>query len=197
MDPLRAYGLRLRGLVVGALFSLLGCHDRATTVGESVPAPSSSVIQIAAGLGFCEDIPLCEKECTGGSGDRCRRLGVTYEFGHAVPIDGAHATKLYEQACDLKDPDGCLAAGRMYEFHHGVAKDDAKAAAFYTRACDMGYGAGCANEAIMLEKGRGVPMDLPKAHALFKSACEQGSGLACEHAKALVSSPPAGSAAPP
>ncbi len=153
--------------------------------GVSSPAPSASVITIAAGIGFCDSLEVCEKECAGGSSDRCRRLGVNYEFGHGVDVDGVHATALYEKACAMSNGEGCLSAGRMYEFHHGVEKDDAKAVSFYGRACDVGDAAGCANLAIMLEAGRGAPKDLGKAAQLFMEACTHGSSLACAHAKAL------------
>jgi len=153
------------------------------------PAPTASVITIAAGIGFCESLEVCEKECDGGSADRCRRLGVNYEFGHGVDVDGAHATALYEKSCTMGNGDGCLSAGRMYEFHHGVAKDDAKAITFYGKACDAGDQAGCANLAIMLEAGRGAEKDVTKAARLFTEACAHGSSLACAHAKALEAPP--------
>jgi TPR repeat protein len=156
-----------------------------TGTGESSPAPSASVVTIAAGIGFCESLEVCEKECDGGSSDRCRRLGVNYEFGHGVDVDGEHATVLYAKACTMGNGDGCLAAGRMYEFHHGVPKDDAKAVGYYGRACDVGDEAGCANLAIMLESGHGVERDAVRAAKLFADACGQGSSLACAHAKAL------------
>ena len=172
--------------------SCLGANDE-SAAGQ--PAPSSSVIQIAAGIGFCDDVKLCETECDAGSSDRCRRLGVNYEFGHAVEVDGAHATSLYEKACGMKNPEACVATGRMYEFHHGVAKDDAKATGYYTRACDLGDPTGCANLAVMLENGRGVPKDLPRAAALYQRACDKGAGLACERAHALRNAAEAGAGA--
>jgi TPR repeat protein len=161
-----------------------GCDrgQRATTQG---PAPSASVVTIVAGLGYCEDRIVCERECEAGASDRCRRLGVSYEFGHGVDVDGAHATAMYEQACAMKNTDGCVAAGRMYEFHHGVAKDDVKATSFYSRACDLGDPTGCANFAIMLESGRGTERDIARARDYFARACTRGSSLACAHAKAL------------
>ncbi len=172
----------LRGLLVG--------EDPSSAGGPGAPAPSSSVITIAAGIGFCENLETCEKECAGGSSDRCRRLGVNYEFGHGVDIDGAHATSLYEKACDMKNSEGCLAAGRMNEFHHGIPKDDAKAVSFYTRGCDLGDQAGCANLAIMLEAGRGTPKDPDRARRLFTEACSRGASMAC--ARAHVSPADAG-----
>jgi TPR repeat protein len=180
--------MRLLALVALAAFPRLACgasSREAPGVDPLAPAPSASVITIAAGMGFCEDLAICDRECSSGSSDRCRRLGVNYEFGHGVVVDGVHATALYEQACRMGNPDGCLAAGRMYEFHHGVTKDDAKAVALYTRACDMSFAAGCANLAIMLEAGRGIAKDEAMAGQLFSRACEQGSSLACEHARKL------------
>ena len=173
-------------LALAASLPRFGCGGTAedgAAGGASGPAPSASVITIAAGIGFCENLGTCEKECEAGSSDRCRRLGVNYEFGHGVDVDGAHATALYEKACAMKNTDGCLAAGRMYEFHHGVGKDDVKAVSFYTLACDLGDQAGCANLAIMFEAGRGTAKDPERALKLFTAACERGSSLACAHAR--------------
>jgi TPR repeat protein len=182
-------GARFAALLCLVGFPRLACGAPGASAELPSPAPSASVITIAAGLGFCESLDVCEKECDAGSSDRCRRLGVNYEFGHGVEIDGVHATALYERACAMKNTEACIAAGRMYEFHHGVAKDDAKATSFYERACDAGDPTGCANLAIMLENGRGVAKDLPRARDLYVKACERGSSLACSHAKGL-SAPP-------
>ncbi len=182
---------RFLGLATLLVFPRLGCGSSSGAATDlSIPAPSASVITIAAAIGACDDLETCERECNGGSGDRCRRLGVTYEFGRGVPVDGAHATQLYERSCGMGNGDGCLAAGRMYEFHHGVAKDDSRAVSFYTRACDLADAAGCANLAIMLESGRGAPKDVAKAEQLFAHACKQGSSLACTHAKSLGATHP-------
>lgn len=175
---------RFVGLATLLTFPRLGCGSASAGTDLSIPAPSAS-ITIAATIGSCDDLEVCERECDGGSSDRCRRLGVTYEFGRGVAVDGARATQLYEKSCGMGNGDGCLAAGRMYEFHHGVAKDDVRAVWFYVRSCDLGDPAGCANLAIMLEAGRGVPKDVAKAAQLFARACDQGSSLACEHAKSL------------
>ena len=163
----------------------LGCSAEAPGPTAGGPAPSASVITIAAGIGFCESLSTCERECEAGSSDRCRRMGVNYEFGHGVDIDGAHATALYEKACTMKNSEACIAAGRMHEFQHGVPKDDAKTVGFYGQACDMGDGPGCVNLAIMLEGGRGTDKDVVKAAAIYSTWCKQGSSLACAHAKAL------------
>jgi uncharacterized protein len=159
-----------------------GSGDRSA----GAPAPSASVMTIVAGIGFCESLETCERECDAGSSDRCRRLGVNYEFGHGVDVDGAHATLLYAEACGMKNSEACVAAGRMYEFHHGIAKDDEKAVTFYTRACDLGDPTGCANLAIMIEAGHGTPKDEDKARKLFSDACRLGSSLACAHEKGLT-----------
>jgi TPR repeat protein len=169
-------------LVIGPLW---GCNQRQQQPAPGQPAPSSSVMTIVAGLGYCEDRKACEAECDGGSSARCRRLGVNYEFGHGVDVDGAHATELYEKSCAMTNPEGCVAAGRMHEFHHGVPKDDEKAARFYERACDMTDPTGCANFGIMLENGRGTTKDLVRAKDYFNRACSRGAGLACVHLKAL------------
>jgi TPR repeat protein len=161
--------------------------------GES-PAPSASVMTIGVALGTCSDLALCEKECDGGSADRCRRLAATYALGDGVPKDEARATALYEHACDGNDLPACVFAGQMHEYAHGVPKDDAKAAHLYERACDGGWGAGCYNFAIMLENGRGVPVDKPRAMSLYDSACTAGAKPACEKAKALRGPEGAGSA---
>jgi len=178
-------GSRLGGLALWLAFPRLGCAPDADGVQAGSPAPSASVITIAAGIGFCDNLAICERECDGGSSDRCRRLGVNYEFGHGVDVDGAHATALYAKACEMKNSEACIAAGRMHEFHHGVPKDDAKAVAFYKLACDLGDGPGCVNLAIMLESGRGTEKDVVKAAAIYSTWCGQGSSLACAHAKAL------------
>jgi TPR repeat protein len=172
-------------LLLGALASY-ACDRKSPVPTAGDPAsPSASVISIGVEMGACPDLLACANECDGGSADRCRRLGVTYEFGKGVERDGVRATELYTRACDMRDSEGCIAAGRMYEFHHGVSKDDAKAVGFYGRACEGGSGAGCANLAIMLEGGRGAPKDEARALDLFDGACRAGSGIACQHAAAL------------
>jgi TPR repeat protein len=175
-------------LVLGALLPAAewGCDrkgDAPRTADQ--PSPSASVISIGVEMGACPDMVACANECDAGSADRCRRLGVTYEFGKGVERDGVHATELYVRGCDMRDSESCLAAGRMYEFHHGVDKDDTKAVGFYKRACDSGNTTGCANLAIMLESGQGTPKDEVRAIELFDQACTRGSGLACQHASAL------------
>jgi len=182
---------RLAALPLLALLSSpLACNP--TGGAPQSAAPSASVVTLAAEIGSCDSLDRCEKECAGGNADRCRRLGVNYEVGRGVEVDGVHATALYTQACDMGNADGCLAAGRMYEFHHGVTKDDAKAVTFYTRACDAGDQTGCANLAIMLENGRGTAKDPERARRLFAGACKSGSSLACAHARQL-GAPPQGS----
>jgi TPR repeat protein len=180
-------------VLLGALYqaaALGGCARKsAPPRPEDQPSPSASVISIGVEMGACEDLIACSNECDGGSADRCRRLGVTYEFGKGVERDGVRATDLYVKACGMLDSEGCVAAGRMFEFHHGVNKDDGKAAGFYQRACESGNATGCANLAIMLESGRGTPKDEARAIKLFDQACTQGSGLACQHATALRAKP--------
>ena len=149
------------------------------------PPPSASVIAIAAAMGECEDLVSCVRECDAGSSDRCRRIGVNYEFGKGVDKDMKRATELYASACEMKNSEGCLAAGRMYEFHHGVSPDDARAVTFYRNSCDLDNATGCANLAIMLERGRGAPKDGARAGELFARACDRGAGIACEHMKSL------------
>lgn len=155
--------------------------------GSADPAaPSASVVTIANELGGCPDLSACEKECDAGSPDRCRRLGVTYEFGKSsVTKDEKRATTYYEQACAMHDGQACLSAGRMYEFAHGVAKDDAKATQLYDRSCAAGVSAGCYNQGIMLENGRGVAKDESRAGDLYDQVCADGSKTACESAKAV------------
>lgn len=180
------------GSLVVVVLAMPGCDKRGPPQSDPLqPAPSASVMSIAVAMGECEDMVICEKECDAGSSDRCRRMGVSYEFGKTgVERDGVEATRLYEKACGMKNSEGCLSAGRMYEFHHGVDKDDAKAVAFYGRSCDMDNPVGCANLAVMLQNGRGAARDDARAAELFDRACTRGSGLACEKAKALRGASP-------
>jgi TPR repeat protein len=174
---------------------LLGCvlcaacgRGRATQ-GEQ-PAPSSSVITLGLELGTCPDVPACERECDGGSADRCRRLAASYAFGKGVERDETRATALYEHACDMKDPSACVFAGQMNEFARGVPKDDAKAARFYQRACDLEWPPGCYNLAIMYERGTGVAANRGKAADLYQMACTAGAKQACEKAREMRAAPP-------
>ncbi len=162
-----------------------GCSKGDRPAESSEPGPSASVVSIAAALGECADLAACARECDGGTSDRCRRLGVNYEFGKGVGRDEVLAIELYAHACDMKNSEACLSAGRMYEFHHGVDKDDPRAVSFYRRSCDLDDPAGCANLAIMLENGRGTTRDTKAALELFERACARGAGLACERARAL------------
>jgi TPR repeat protein len=168
--------------------ALFACKERSSGVAPSEsPYASASApppVQVVTELGACDDVGVCERECDGGSGDRCRRLGVAYEFGKGVDKDVARSTAMYERACDLGNALGCEAAGRMYEFH-AQPHDLAKAAALYERSCDKGWQGGCANWAICLENGRGVAKDLTKARTLYAGACKAGAGLACERLKVL------------
>jgi TPR repeat protein len=175
--------------VVALAVAASSCGRRGDAGGNpEQPSPSASVITLGVEMGACDDLAACASECDAGSSDRCRRMGVSYEFGRGVDRDQVHATELYEKACGMDNSEGCLAAGRMYEFHHGVAKNDTKAVAFYERTCDLHNPVGCANLAIMLESGRGTPRDPTRAALLFDQACAKGAGLACEHAKALHAS---------
>jgi TPR repeat protein len=174
-------------LAAALLAAPVACDRRGG--GESsagAPSPSASVVSLAVEMGACPDLGACERECDAGSADRCRRLGVTYEFGRkGVDADPVRATELYVHACQMKDTEACISAGRMYEYHHGVDKDDVKATGFYERACDLANPTGCANLAIMLENGRGTARDEGRALQLFDDACAKGAGLACEHARSI------------
>jgi TPR repeat protein len=181
---MRGVGL-LSGVAFAAAWPSLACDGSRAGTFAGAPSPSASVVTIAAEIGSCADLRLCEEECEAGQSDRCRRLGVNYEFGRGVDVDGAHATALYETACTMKNTDACVAAGRMYEFHHGVTEDDAKAVSFYTRACDGGDATGCVNLGIMLEHGRGIARDIARAASLYGAACDQGSQVACARKRGL------------
>jgi TPR repeat protein len=172
---------------LGVAILASSCGRRGGSDHGQQPIPSASVISVAVEMGACHDLVACADECEAGSADRCRRIGVSYEFGKGVDADPLRATELYEKACAMSDSEGCISSGRMYEFHHGVAKDDAKAAGFYERACDFENPVGCANLAILLETGRGVERDAARAAVLFERACSRGSALACDHARRLRS----------
>ncbi len=164
----------------------LGCNEpKGSTTESTDPSPAPSVITVAAAMGECEDLAACADECDAGKSDRCRRMGVNYEFGKGADRDEARATALYVRACEMGNSEGCLSAGRMYEFHHGIAADDARAVAFYRSSCDLDNPTGCANLAVMLERGRGVAKDEARAIELYERACSRGAGLACERMKRL------------
>jgi len=167
------------------LIPLLACSKGRGTSEEQAPMPSASVITIGNAIGTCPDLAVCEKECDGGSADRCRRLAATYAFGQGVDKDEAKATALYEKACDMKDAAACVFAGQMHEYAHGVPKDDATAARFYERACDMQWAGGCYNLAIMYERGTGVPQDRARAADLYQIACTAGAKSSCEKAREM------------
>jgi TPR repeat protein len=175
-------------LALASLLLVCACSkkdDHELPPEQAYAAPSAPPpVQMVNTMGGCEDVPTCLRECDAGAGDRCRRLGVSYEFGQGVAKDPKASVGWYERSCELKNATGCEAAGRMYEYHL-EPKDMAKAAGFYQRACEMGWQGGCANWAIMLENGRGVPQDLGKARALYDGACKAGAGLACDRLKAL------------
>jgi len=163
-------------------------RDTEDPPGEGIPNPAAapSAITIANVMGSCDDVAVCERECTDGQGDSCRRLAVTYEFGKSdAGRNEGLGTKYFDRACALGDAPGCVSSGQMHEYGHGVPKDPTEAAAAYSRACTLGWQVGCANWAIMLENGRGVEKDLAKAKTLYDGACKAGAGLACERMKAL------------
>jgi TPR repeat protein len=182
-----------RALLVIALFALAACKDKSGsgTRGpfglETPPLPSAPPVQIANVFGACDDLDVCERECDAGQADRCRRLGVTYEFGKGgdAARDETRGTAYFDRACALGNAPGCVSSGQMHEYGHGVTIDMPKAAAAYQKACDIGWQVGCANYAIMLENGRGVPKDLQKARELYESACAAGAGLACDRVKVM------------
>jgi TPR repeat protein len=176
---MRQYAVALRALV----WVFVAC-GRGGPSSQGQPGPSSSVT-IGLAIGTCEDIATCQRECDGGSADRCRRLGATYALGRGTDRDEARATELYERACAMNDPSACVFAGQMYEYAHGVPKDDVKAAGLYRRACDLHWAAGCYNLAIMYETGRGVAQDRARADDLYWVACSAGAQLACDRAKKM------------
>jgi TPR repeat protein len=176
--------------VVAALAFAGGCSKKGNDTGPApgdtdYAAPSSPPpVQMVNMIVGCEDLDVCFRECDAGAGDRCRRLGVTFEFGRGVAKDAKSAIAWYEHACSLGNAVGCESAGRMYEFHV-EPKDFEKAAALYKKSCDVGWQGGCANYAIMLENGRGTAKDLGKARELYSGACKAGAGLACDRLRGL------------
>ena len=175
--------MRALRLCLSASLLLVAACDRGRATAREQAAPSSSVISIDVAIGTCDDVAICEKECSGGSADRCRRLAATYAFGRGVARDEPRAVTLYAHACDLGDAPACVFAGQMHEYAHGVPKDDALAARLYERACDLSWPAGCYNLAIMLENGRGVPQDRARAADLYEVACKAGAKVACGKAR--------------
>jgi TPR repeat protein len=179
----------MRAASVALLLALAACNrGKASSSGEQ-PAPSSSVITLGMAIGTCPDLAACERECDGGSADRCRRLAATYAFGEGVTQDETRAEGLYRHACDMGDASACLFAGQANEYARGVAKDDAKAQKLYARSCDLGWPPGCFNEAIMYERGTGVPQDRVKAGDLYQMACTAGSKTACDKTREMRAPP--------
>jgi hypothetical protein len=173
-----------------APFALLACKPgggNARSHDDPMGIPSAPPIQIANTMGGCDDVEQCERECDAGAADRCRRLGVTYEFGQAgdASKNETLGTAYFDRSCEMGNASGCVSSGQMHEYAHGVPVDLAKATAAYEKACTIGWQVGCANYAIMLEYGRGVPKDLDKARTLYADACKAGAGLACDRLKVL------------
>jgi TPR repeat protein len=170
-----------------------GCNERGESSARSEPAPVSSEkpsAVIGAAMGGCDDVARCASDCDGGSGESCRRLAVTYEFGTSdAGKNETTGTAFFDRSCALGSASGCVSSGQMHEYGHGVPKDPTFAANAYERACTLGWQVGCANWAIMLENGRGVPRDEAKAKSLYDGACKAGAGLACERLKVLSAKP--------
>lgn len=179
-----------RDAIALAVVVLGACSKHSTPAGEGAPSPSASVLTITAGIGVCDDLATCERECDAGSADRCRRLAATYAMGNGAPRDEARGTALYERACAMGDAPACVFAGQMHEYAHGVPKDAAAAVRFYARACDLKWSAGCYNLAIMFENGRGVERDPGKAAVLYENACAAGAKPACDRAHDLEAQAP-------
>jgi TPR repeat protein len=171
-----------RAVALGAL-ALVACHGRGESGESPAPASSARVTTIDVGIGACDDIATCERECDAGSADRCRRLAASYALGNGAARDEARGTELYERACAMNDAPSCVFAGQMHEYAHGVPKDEARGVRFYEKACNLGWQAGCYNLAIMLERGRGVAPDRAKAAALYAGACRAGAQIACAKAQ--------------
>jgi TPR repeat protein len=177
---------RRAAFVLSLAVAITACDRDSGAPDSTRAAPSASVITVGVTLGGCDDVQECERECDAGSADRCRRLAVSYAFGHGTQKNEGIATALYEHACAMGDSPACVFAGQMHEYAHGVPKDDRAAAGLYEAACTHGWAAGCYNLAILFENGRGVPTDLSRAAALYRSACTAGATTACDKAKELV-----------
>ena len=183
-----AFGAVAFGALAFACAAIGACSKHSPCGGEGAPSPSASVLTISVGLGACDDLATCERECDAGSADRCRRLAASYALGSGASRDEARGTALYERACAMNDAPACVFAGQMHEYAHGVPKDEAAAVHFYAHACDLGWSAGCYNLAIMFENGRGVARDPGKAAALYQGACAAGAKTACDRARDLQAS---------
>ena len=122
-------------------------------------------MSVGVEMGACTDLAACARECDAGSSDRCRRMGVSYEFSKGVDADLVHATELYEKACAMGDSEGCISAGRMNGVSSWRCRTMRTAVGFYERALDLQQPAGCADLAILLESrvGRTSRGDTPLA----------------------------------
>lgn len=80
----------------------------------------------ANGNGLPRDIKLghdmFEKSCALNDARGCANLGLMYQKGISVKIDGKKAVKLLTKSCSMNDPQGCLYLGYAYERGFGVEK---------------------------------------------------------------------------
>ena len=173
-------GVLAGGLVAGALGACKGNGngDNQASPAEGVPSPAASAITIANALGTCDDVSACDRECTAGQADSCRRLGVTYEFGKSdAGRNETLGTQYFDRSCALGDAPGCVSSGQMHEYGHGVPKDFPQAAQAYAHACTLGWQVGCANWAIMLgETGAGWRRTSPRRRRLYDVGVQGGGG---------------------
>jgi TPR repeat protein len=126
-----------------AILLMLGvgaCHGRdAPPEGSGKAEP----INVAATVRGCTDLDDCNRQCTEQNPNACVSAGHSYEFGHGVPADAAHAFQLYEQACDWKCATGCYNAAVLLEAGKGVVKDAARARQLYAQVCALGAKTAC------------------------------------------------------
>ncbi len=118
----------------------------------------------------------CEKEDNAAA---CSQLGVMYERGLSVPVDGTRAAALYHRSCKAENPGGCVNLGWAYAKAIGVETDNDRAMQLLDWGCRKGNMRGCSEQATLYLMGEAVAKDTARASKLYKHACDQRYADAC------------------
>lgn len=84
------------------------------------------------------DLDALQKECDGGNGAGCYKMGVLYDNARdRAAQDGKKAAELYAKACDIGSGGGCYNLGNLYAQGRGVKEDANAAEKYLKKACKM------------------------------------------------------------